>query len=84
MKRYDELDSNLMTYSMQPSLANMWFTPIGSNNIEYMPRQEDAFHLDDSEMFRCSWCDVPSAVLKKCGGCRQTLCVIPHRLHICL
>ncbi|TBU57428.1 hypothetical protein BD310DRAFT_821584 [Dichomitus squalens] len=27
-------------------------------------------------LYRCSWCGNPSAVLRKCGGCGQTRCVI--------
>ena len=27
------------------------------------------------ELYRCSWCGNPSAVLRKCGGCGKTRCV---------
>ncbi len=27
------------------------------------------------ELYRCSWCGNPSAVLRKCGGCAKTRCV---------
>ncbi|TDL20730.1 hypothetical protein BD410DRAFT_871424 [Rickenella mellea] len=31
--------------------------------------------LNDSTLYRCSWCRNPSAVLKKCSGCESARCV---------
>ncbi len=30
------------------------------------------FNISSVELYRCSWCGNPSAVLRKCGGCSKT------------
>ncbi|RDX39600.1 hypothetical protein OH76DRAFT_675907 [Lentinus brumalis] len=73
VKRYDEFDRSLRTYAQSP-VPDLWFTQIGSCNVEYMPQRDDhTFRLHPSEMYKCSWCNKPSSVLRKCGRCGQTV-----------
>ena len=73
VKRYNEFDHTLK--AKQPNAPDIFFTEIGSSNIQYVPPHREDFQLERHELYRCSWCDKPSAVLKKCTGCNTALYV---------
>ncbi|RDX43313.1 hypothetical protein OH76DRAFT_1361375, partial [Lentinus brumalis] len=73
-QRYDEFNRSLRTHGTHTHLHDLWFTQIGSCNIEYVPQRDNHdFRLHRNETYKCSWCNKPSAVLKKCKRCGHTV-----------
>lgn len=85
IKHFDALDANadarkpISSTQADDDLA-AWLEHIKLDNGE----NESGPHLhshpristNNVSLYRCSWCGNPSAVLRKCGGCGQTRCVL--------
>lgn len=76
--RFDRLAAAEPTYqpqstSVQENVLANWLdrSPESSDQSKATPelQQVGPIWMGQVSMYRCTWCNKPSAVLRKCGGC---------------
>lgn len=82
IKHFDDLDSRADHKPLSSTRADddlaAWLDNLKLENGEddSQPHAHMCTHpkisTNSVELYRCSWCGNPSAVLKKCGGCGKT------------
>ena len=85
IRRFDDLDSRadqqrpISSTQADDDLA-AWLENLKLENGEDESEPHMCSHprisTNNVELYRCSWCGNPSAVLRKCGGCGKTRYVL--------